>query len=171
MNDQLPTRKKIRLARPTYDGWLAFSITICTNNRLRSFSSAPNVNECLQALHEASEKHGMRMLAYCYMPDHAHLLLEGHDNTNLIDFVKLFKQLSGYRFKQRTSRPLWQKGYYDRIVRLEEDLEDYAQYIYANPVRAGFVSDARLYAFSGGSYFELMLGGRPEGHPYGRIAR
>jgi REP element-mobilizing transposase RayT len=113
----------------------------------------------------------MTVLAYCFMPDHAHLLPEGRDDTNLIDFMKLFKQLSGYRFKQRTSKPLWQKGYYDRVVRLEEDLEDYALYIFANPVRAGLVSDARMHGFSGGSYFELMLGGRPEGRPYGWIAR
>ncbi len=159
MNDQLPVRKTIRLARRTYDGWLAFSITICTNNRQRSFSSAANVNECLRALHEASDKHGMRVLTYCFMPDHAHLLLEGRDNTNLIDFVKLFKQLSGYRFDRRDSKPLWQTGYYDRIVRLEDDLEDYAQYIYANPVRAALVDDARLYGFSGGLYFELILAG------------
>jgi hypothetical protein len=85
--------------------------------------------------------------------------------------VKLFKQLSGDRFKQRTSKPLWQKGYYDHIVHLEEDLEDYAQYIYANPVRAGLVSDARMHGFSEGSYFELMLGRRPEGRPYGWVGR
>jgi hypothetical protein len=54
-------------------------------------------------------------------------------------------------------------------VRLVENLEDYAQYIYANPVRGGLVSDARLYAFSSGSYFELMLVGRPEGRPYGWV--
>jgi REP element-mobilizing transposase RayT len=48
----------------------------------------------------------MSVLEYCFMPNHAHPLLEGRDNTNLIDFVKLFKQLSGYRFKQRTSKPL-----------------------------------------------------------------
>jgi putative transposase len=101
----------------------------------------------------------MTVLAYRFMPDHAHLLLEGRDNTNLIDFVKMFKQISGDRFKQRTSKPVWQKGYYDRIVRLEEDLEDYAQYMYANPVRAGLVDDARLYGFSGGSHFDVMLAG------------
>jgi putative transposase len=159
MNDQLPVRKALRLARRTYEGWLAFSITICTNNRQRIFSSAAKVNECLRALREASQKHGMSVLEYCFMPDHAHPLLAGRDNTNLIDFVKLFKQLSGYRFKQRTSKPLWQKGYYDRIVRLEEDLEDYAQYMYANPVRAGLVDDARLYGFYGGSCFDVMLAG------------
>ena len=45
------------------------------------------------------------------------------------------------------------------------------QYVYVNPVFAGLVDDARLYRFSGGFYFDVMLEGRPEGRPYGWIGQ
>lgn len=156
MQYKLPVRKRIRLARPTYDGWQAFAVTACTTHRRKTFVPAENVDEAIGALDDATTKFETHVLAYCFMPDHVHLLLEGRCQTNMMDFVKLFKQLAGYRFKQRTGQKLWQKGYHDRIVRLEEDLVDYAGYIFANPVRKGLVSDPWEWPFSGGEYFQHM---------------
>src|SRR6266852_5891909 len=101
--------------------------------------SQPSI--CIQALNESVEKYQMRPLAYCIMPDHIHLLLRGAAGTNLITFVKLFKQLSGYWYRNRFGSKLWQKGYYDHIVRREDDLPGIARYILANPVRAGLVEN------------------------------
>ena len=120
----------------------AFSITACTADRQRFFASAENVDDALGALRDALSKFEMHVLAYCFMPDHVHLLFEGKNETNMMDFVKLFKQLAGFRLKKRTGRSLWQKSYYDRIVRLEEDLADFSAYIFANPVRKGIVTGA-----------------------------
>jgi REP element-mobilizing transposase RayT len=100
------------------------------------------------------------------MPDHAHLLLVGSVKSNLIDFMKRFKQLSGFAYKTDAGRQLWQKGYYDHIARREEDLESIARYIFENPCRAGIVCDPASYAYSGGRYYELMLERQPEGSPY-----
>ena len=81
------------------------------------------------------------------MPDHLHLLLEAQEGGNLIRFVKTFKQMSAYRHRQTFDQPLWQKGYYDHILRKEEDVCGVAQYIYENPVRAGLVDSLDEYAF------------------------
>ena len=87
------------------------------------------------------------------MPDHLHLLLEAKEEANLIRFMKTFKQLSAYRYRQAFSQPLWQKGYYEHILRKEEDVRLVAQYLFGNPVRAGLVNSPDEYAFSGGSLF------------------
>lgn len=34
---------------------------------------------------------------------------------------------------------LWQKGFHDRAIRKEEDLQAIARYVVANPLRAGLV--------------------------------
>jgi REP element-mobilizing transposase RayT len=34
---------------------------------------------------------------------------------------------------------VWQKGYHDRAVRREDDLQSIARYVVANPLRAGLV--------------------------------
>lgn len=64
-------------------------------------------------------------------------------------FAHGFKQLSGFRLKQETGAPAWQTSYYDHILRREEDLLDVANYIWDNPVRAGFVAQANRYEWSG----------------------
>lgn len=108
----------------------------------------------------------MIVLAYCFMPDHLHLLVQGSDRSNLIDFMKRFKQLSGFGYKTEAGKQLWQKSYHDHIVRRDEDLEAVAQYIFENPCRAGLVDDLALYPFSGGEYLERPLDWQPEGSPY-----
>ncbi|HLA18289.1 MAG TPA: transposase [Dehalococcoidia bacterium] len=153
MSSLLPTRKRIRLAPEVYQGPRAFSVTISTANRRRRFDAERAVNLCLQALTEIAARQGMEVLAYCFMPDHLHLLLEAKEEANLIRFMKTFKQLSAYRYRQAFSQPLWQKGYYEHILRKEEDVRLVAQYLFGNPVRAGLVNSPDEYAFSGGSLF------------------
>lgn len=38
-------------------------------------------------------------------------------------------------------QPLWQDGYHDHALRKEEDLQQVARYIVANPLRAKLVAD------------------------------
>jgi len=64
---------------------------------------------------------------------------------------RLFKQRSGYAYRRLTGdrEVLWQKSYYDHVLRRDEDLSDAARYIWGNPVRAGLVDNARDYPYSG----------------------
>lgn len=59
------------------------------------FTNSDVVGLALQALNEASDKHAFGLHAYCFMPDHVHLLVSGDDASDLAAFVGLFKQLSG----------------------------------------------------------------------------
>jgi len=45
--------------------------------------------------------------------------------------------------------PLWQRGFYDRIARREEDLLAACEYVLNNPVRAGLVTEAGDWPYSG----------------------
>jgi REP element-mobilizing transposase RayT len=84
------------------------------------------------------------------MPDHLHLLVEVEPKSNLIRFVKAFKQTTSFRHRTATGLVLWQKGYYDHALRSEEDVPEVATYILNNPVRAGLADTAAAYRFSGG---------------------
>jgi hypothetical protein len=64
-------------------------------------------------------------------------------------FAHHFKTLTGFRYKKAIGRSLWQISYHDRVLRRDEEIHDVAAYIWHNPVRAGLVSDAAAYAFSG----------------------
>jgi putative transposase len=94
------------------------------------------------------------LLLFTFMPDHLHLLLEGtSEKSNARRSVKLFKQLSGYWFKQKFGSRLCQKGYHDRILRGDEIPEAVAWYVLNNPVRKGLVLNPFDYPFSGSFVF------------------
>jgi len=63
--------------------------------------------------------------AYCLMPDHAHLLVEGTTAaSDLRRFVSRFKQQTGFTFAAQRGARLWQDGYHDRIPRRRSDADD-----------------------------------------------
>jgi len=111
--------------------------------------SKPIVDLALAALDESLTKHQFTLHAYCFMPDHAHLLVGGDTASNLRGFVHHFKTLTGFRYKKATRRSLWQISYHDHVLRRDEDLHDVAAYIWHNPVRAGIASNAESYPYSG----------------------
>ena len=120
-------------------------ITLTTHRRARSFRNQGLVRLCQDKLVEAAEHHRFAVLAYCFMPDHLHLLVQGSEGSRLIPFVQRFKQATGHRFKARRGEPLWQRSFYDHVLRGEEDMEQVAEYIWDNPVRAGLVVDRNVY--------------------------
>ena len=84
------------------------------------------------------------------MPDHVHALLEGlTDQSDFRRCAKMAKQRCGATYALTSETPLWQKGYYEHVLRDEEDSKEIAFYIIANPVRAGLVQSPDDYPFSG----------------------
>jgi len=51
--------------------------------------------------------------------------------------------------KQDTQRLLWQKSFYDHVLRQDEDVQHTVNYILGNPVRNQMVEQARDYPYSG----------------------
>ena len=70
------------------------------------------------------------------MPTHLHLLVQGGDGSRLLPFVKYFKQGSSFDCR-REAPQLWQRSFYDRVLRVEEDLEVAARYIWGKPSAGG----------------------------------
>jgi putative transposase len=81
------------------------------------------------------------------MPDHLHMLLNGTEISSLQRFMRMFKQESGFIFKNEYGKNLWQRSYYDRVLRMDEMLDDVTWYIINNPVRKGLVNDYRTTHF------------------------
>jgi putative transposase len=144
-----PYRKSPRLVGFDYVGALAAFLTLVTRKRTAFFQDPETVKTCLTALSRSSEKARAEIFAYCFMPDHLHLLVGLPNRVSMQEFVRHFKQLSGFEMKQRTGVSLWQTSYYDRILRREESIIDVARYIWENPVRSSLVSDWRDYQGSG----------------------
>jgi len=92
--------------------------------------------------------------AYCLMPDHVHLFLEGTSNeADLCEAVRVWKQIVGHAWRRHMNVPLWQTGFHDHVLREGDDTRAVVRYLLNNPVRAGLVRDAADYRWSGSSHF------------------
>ena len=80
-------------------------------------------------------------LAFVVMPDHLHWLLQLGQDRDLSKTVGSMKSESSRRIRrdQPTVTRVWQRGFYDRALRRDDDLVKVARYIVANPLRAGLV--------------------------------
>jgi putative transposase len=121
-----------------------------TSGRVPYFKDAERARFCRDQLLRYAEVHSFHVHAYCFMPDHLHLLVQGGSGqADLRQFLQRFKQVTGFHFKRARGQQLWQRSFHDHIVRKEEDLQQIAEYIWNNPVRAGMVESWDAYSLSG----------------------
>jgi len=143
-------RKNIRLPPDRYTGKNIYFITICCHDRRPVLRDAGVVPEILATLRDLCSRQEFAVHAYCFMPDHLHLLCEGlSDRSHLVDFLGRFKQRTAFEYRSTANGRLWQDRYYDHILRRADAIEDVAWYIWMNPVRKGLCSGPREFAFSG----------------------
>ena len=139
-----------------YVGCYRYFLTFCTLDRHTTFQDAAAVGLVLAQFRRTTSEWSFAILAYCFMPDHVHLLIEG--TTAAADFKRVAKRLkqgSGQSWAFRRKSRLWQEGYYDRVLRPGEDPKAVARYIIENPVRAGLVTDPRDYPHLGSNVWTL----------------
>jgi len=147
--------KRARLKEFDYCGSFAYFITVGTCQKNPYFRDQHASDIVIPILQEVASRFKFALIAYCFMPDHLHLLLVGDETSSLKSFVKIFKQRSGFCFRRQFNIPLWQPSYYDHVLRREESLKKVARYILENPVRKGLVTDFKEYPFLGSMVFDL----------------
>ena len=84
------------------------------------------------------------------MPNHVHVLLRPLAGHALSTIVHSWKSFTAKKINSivGSSGPVWQREYFDRMIRNARHLAVTAEYIHQNPVVAGLVTDARDWPFS-----------------------
>jgi REP-associated tyrosine transposase len=145
-----------RLKTFDYLGCYHYSLTFCAFRRNRYFEDSELVGLIEEQLSRTATEYQFEELAYCFMPDHLHLLLAGlREDASLIPCVEVMRQRSSRAAKTAQGIQLWQDGYFERVLRDDEQLEVAAQYIFENPVRANLVGNAKDWPHSGGRFWRL----------------
>ncbi len=141
--------KPIRLAKQHYLGPRAYFLTLCAHDRIPYFRSSRIAKWLVESLQQTAIQQSFTLRAYCLMPDHLHLLLQGNSpSSDLLCFVKTFKHKTTFHFRSKTGKTLWQVSFFDHILRTAEDFSETAEYILLNPVRAGLVQRPHDYPYS-----------------------
>ena len=92
-------------------------------------------------LHFDGERY--RLDSFVVMPNHVHVLVASRMDYSLSDIVKGWKSYTGHELVKQfgATAPVWQKEYFDHIVRSPESLEKFRNYIAENPQRLVRVRD------------------------------
>ena len=134
-----PHTHRLRVGRFSEPGRI-YLLTAVTQNRRPVFADWYLGRLVVSEFRQAEQIGAAQSLAWVVMPDHFHWLLELHngDLPRLMQGTKSRSARSVNKIRGFQT-PLWQKGYFDRALRREEDLKAMARYIVANPLRARLV--------------------------------
>ena len=93
-----------------------------------------------------------RMLAWCVMPNHVHVVFQPLRNYDLARILHAWKAFTGVEINRQLSRsgPLWQKEYYDHLIRDGAQLRRAIRYTTQNPLKAGMKNWQYVYASAEG---------------------
>ena len=104
-----------------------------------------NIDLFLETIRKVMDIHPFRLFAYVILPDHFHWLMKVDPPVD--DFSKIMHSIKrnftlNYKKTHDIITPLniWQKRFWDHIIRNEQDLENHLDYIHWNPVKHGFVN-------------------------------
>ena len=124
-------------------------LTFCTCNRWHLPESVRSMvmGHCLH-------DHGIKLYVHgiVVMPDHVHLIFTplrdglGHV-FGLTEIVSSMKGASAHTLNKALKRrgPVWQREYFDYILRSDESIASKVQYISENPVRHGLIKSIDEY--------------------------
>jgi putative transposase len=146
-----------RLERVWIDAPMYF-VTTCTRNRHAVLAR----NEVAQILLEewcgARDRHGWAVGRYVIMPDHVHFFCRPEcDAKRLSSFVMAWKSWTSRKINKllrprsatAATTPLWQREFFDHVLRSRESYSQKWDYVFANPVRAGLVPSADEWKYAG----------------------
>ena len=148
--------KRPRIKDFPYIGFYRYSLTICTKERKTLFTESDIVAAILTTIRQHAHLHGFAITAYCFMPDHIHLIVHATtEAAELRPFMKGWKQRAGLDYKQSTGDFLWQPSYFDHVLRDNEEMKRAVKYVLENPVRKGLVANWADYPFSGSDVYSV----------------
>ncbi len=153
-------RRSIRVRGYDYSQAGAYFVTICAKNRefvfgkiidteMRLNDTGRIVQECWNDL--PSRFAGIELDAFVTMPNHIHgiIIIVGarlalpkagaaSSAPTLGDIIRAFKSISAInvnRMLSRSGQSLWQRNYYEHVIRNEKSLNKIHEYIIHNPLR------------------------------------
>jgi REP element-mobilizing transposase RayT len=159
-NEQYKTfgrNRASRLSNYDYSEDRPIHVTICTDNKKNIFDSENKAKITIEELLKTSKELGFRILCYCLMPDHLHMVLSPGDSAlPLSKFLNVFKGRTSkvFRESERLSK-IWQRSAFDHVIRADEDLRAIIEYIRNNPVRKGIAEKADDYPYS--KWFDVEI--------------
>jgi putative transposase len=120
------------------------------NERSRVFHDADDCHAFVASLRVGCARVRMRLIGFCAMPNHFHLVLWPYEDGDLSVWMQwlLTNHAHSYRKRYRGSGHVWQGRFRSFPIEEDQHLLSVLRYVERNPLRAGLVSRAQDWAWS-----------------------
>ena len=119
-------------------------------NKSYIFDKSEDIKYYIKIMYELVEKHSIKIIAYCIMNNHAHILIETESVNELSKYMQRLNTKYGRYYNKKYTRVGYvfrdrykSEGIYDEI-----HLYNCIKYIYNNPVKAGICIKPQDYPYS-----------------------
>jgi putative transposase len=147
--DQFKAYRSMRLPNYDYRTAGAYAITICAKERWRCLLDIPTLDNILKKEWNDLSQHspGVATNLLVIMPDHLHCILwlqtQKENARSVSDIIRSYKSASSNAWLHHLKitgeehpGKIWQKSFYDHIIRHERDLNVQRTYMFNNPYMA-----------------------------------
>jgi putative transposase len=137
-----------RIARLVIVG-MPHHVTQRSNRGVKVFFTDADRRRHLEFMATYADRHGLRIYAYCLMPDHVHLVgVPEKPNSVSAAFKSMQMEYSSHvRQRRKVRGPMWRKRFASCPLD-RRHLWEAIRYVERNPVRAGLVRKAEKYPWS-----------------------
>ncbi len=137
-----------RIARATAGG-LCYHVLNRGNGRDRVFHKDEDYQAFIDLIAEANDRIPMRVLGYCLMPNHFHLMVRPFGDGELSTWMQwlMTSHVRRYHAHYHSSGHIWQGRFKSFIVQKDEHFLTAIRYIERNALRAGLVKRAEDWRF------------------------
>ena len=130
-----------------------YFFTVVTFGRLELFSCQENVNRLGDAFRHVKRKHPFAIDAIVLLPDHLHAIWRLPEGD--ADFSLRWRLIKHYLARgvncptnQRGEKQVWQRRFWEHLIRDEADWRHHVDYIHYNPVKHGYTNSPMEWANS-----------------------
>ena len=145
-----------------------FFVTFCTAHWRKILANA-RIHDAFKDYGKGGLDHNVAVGRYVIMPDHIHLFVAGDHEFDLGMWMRGLKRVvaaavtGGRDGKDPAAetapatsfsplgklQPLWQRGFFDHLIRNTESYAQKWDYVRENPIRAGLVNTTEDWPFQG----------------------
>ena len=128
----------------------AFHVITQGINRSYIFQNPEDIKYYIKVMYKLNEQCKIKIVAYCIMNNHAHILIETDKINNLSKYMQWLNTIYAKYYNKKYSRVgyVFRDRYKSEGIYSEEHLYNCIKYIYDNPVKAGICNRPEEYPYS-----------------------
>ncbi len=167
-------RSRYEIYEPTHPHF----ITCTVLHWIPIFTNKESVKIVIDSLKYLQQSDNLKIHAYVILENHLHLVARSDDLAKTIKNFKSFTakellqllqqknvktildQLAFYKkaHKTHTEYQIWQEGMQPKLIQSEQMMREKIEYIHHNPLKRGYVDEAKHWCYSSAIDYEGMSG-------------